>query len=978
MGKYNDAYAKFTKKYDVPLNIQTEYDGAEKLAFIDDFVMSSSPAKKAQSVYMSTLSSALTSYINKKLKMEAGKSHELANFDVRDFVTEFDKVIEAIRSDKAEKEKTEYTHRQFEGLPLDRVANDAWGRVAPGYNKTLPTMWKEQMKSGRLKIENARLAVHSLYEKLTAKDAKKEELTGELKNIVAAREAMRQLRESRKGFIGFFWKLFNREQNNQEKDLLNLLEIEVNELKGPDYNYDVDGVFYEATRETPFGESELYRTNAQDLSIDKREPEKFPINVEKEKVSESKETVKEEVKEVKEEVKEEEYGYNYEIDDYVELDPERVREWEQIKADNQRKIDELSVRIEQIEPSHALKFERMLVQPPVKRSADSTTPYTNWLQERKQFFNFPMHDKLEDIIYPSVTDKNDMSLSQIENVEKVHLSMRLPFQYICEDAEKPNMTPEEFHKNVHQHLSTAFSIIIGRLNTIAGEEADIKQNFINAAKIFELGFRAYAPKEAFPDGSYEKYANDYILNLDIVEANFEKYEEFFESKNDLPEFIGYVKKELNWDRNFDKQKLVDEQKAIKEQYDKEQARIKALIAEERRQRQEAEQRREEDFKILQEKRHLKVQKQIEAYNRQEEAKKEQKRLQREMEELKLQDAQANAEKLIDLEFELKEKEINDKFEYLNSEELKAIPEGKTLANKNLLKFGYIPRVETVQKDREELNKIADYLNDFKQPVVSSAYGLAAYRDYVNSKGEKMDFFTHYLLTDIVYLNDAKIKQVERSAEIIGILTKSYEKKSNRMRVVVEQKQWIKKDIDGWEKSAEYRISELNRFRNDKAKREYDRRMYEINWWIEDKDIFIDPELLKERYEKCFQERMEKETQWFKEHDREMFESDIEEFKVVAKQRALRELRSEKRQQLRKEATEKYNRQDKEFFPEIKIPNLLLPEEKKVELNQQEIIEADDRKEFINKLGEDVNGKDVSNKSEKVETKDNPTPENVKE
>ena len=57
---------------------------------------------------------------------------------------------------------------------------------------------------------------------------------------------------------------------------------------------------------------------------------------------------------------------------------------------------------------------------------------------------------------------------------------------------------------------------------------------------------------------------------------------------------------------------------------------------------------------------------------------------------------------------------------------------------------------------------------------------------------------------------------------------------------------------------------------------------------------------------------------------------------------------------------------------------MLSEEKKVELNQQENIEADEHKEFIKQLGEDVNGKDVSNKSEKVETKDNPTPENVKE
>ena len=968
---YTDALDKFRAEYNLP-----DYDLEKEIAAdnVTRFFNNKSIGASAQQ-YERLAANAALKYFESSTTFQKNGSQQLKGFDHSKFIADFEALMQARYDSKLEDGVEAEKRTPFDGsnkATLKTVINESAHKV----NKPLAELWADKLKSGTYKFKDLNSIVAVQSNTLFAAKEKTEEHVRIFRDLVASREAVRELRASRKGIRGFFWRLFNREQNKQEKDFLTSLDSHINQL-GKTNGYDVNSALHDVTNVTTWGKDLLERSNAVDLSIDKREPEKFPINVEEE-VSENKETVKEEVKEVKEEVKEEEYEYSYGIDDYVELDPERVREWEQIRAENQRKIDELSVRIEQIEPSHALKFERMLVQPPVKRSADSTTPYTNWLQERKQFFNFPMHDKLEDIIYPSVTDKNDMSLSQIENVEKVHLSMRLPFQYICEDAENPNMTPEEFHKNVHQHLSTAFSIIIGRLNTIAGEEADIKENFINAAKIFELGFKAYAPKEAFPEGSYEKYANDYILNLDIVEANFEKYEEFFESKNDLPEFIGYVKESLNRERNYDKNRLANEQKEIKEQYDKEQARIKALIAEERRQRAEAEQRREEDFKILQEKRHLKVQKQIEAYNRQEEAKKEQKRLQREMEELKLQDTQANAEKLLDLEFEFKEKEINSKFEYLNSEELKDIPEGKTLANKNLLKFGYIPRVETVQKDREELNKIADYLNDFKQPVVSSAYGLAAYRDYVNSKGEKMDYFTHYLLTDIVYLNDAKIKQVERSAEIIDILTKSYELKSNRMRVVVQSKEMIKKDIDGWEKSAEYRISELNRLRNDKAKREYDRRMYAINWWIEDKDIFIDPELLKERYEKCFQERMEKETVWFKEHDREMFESDIEEFKVVAKQRALRELRSEKRQQLRKEATEKYNRQDKEFFPEIKIPNLLLPEEKKVELNQQENIEADDRKEFLEKLDKDVNGKDVSNKSEKVEEKENLILESVKE
>lgn len=964
---YTEALNKFRAEYNLP-----DYDLEKEIAAdnVTRFFNNKSIGASAQQ-YERLAANAALKYFESSTTFQEKGSQQLKGFDHSKFIADFEALMQARYDSKLEDGVEAEKRTPFDGSDKEKL-KIAINASANKVNKPLAELWADKLKSGTYKFKDLNSTVATQSSILFTANEKTEEHVRIFRDLVASREAVRELRASRKGIRGFFWRLFNREQNKQEKDLLASLDSQINQL-GELKGYDVNSALHDATNVTTWGKDLFERSNAVDLSIDKREPEKFPINVEEEQVSENKEKVSENKEEVKEE-----YGYSYEIDDYVELDPDRVKEWEQIQAENQRKIDELSVRIEQIEPSHALKFERMLEQPPVKRSADSTTPYTNWLEERKQFFNFPMHDKLEDIIYPSVTDKNDMSLTQIENVEKVHISMRLPFQYICEDAENPNMTPEEFHKNVHQHLSSAFSIIIGRLNTIAGEEADIKQNFINAAKIFELGFKAYAPKEAFPDGSYEKYANDYILNLDIVEANFQKYEEFFESKNDLPEFIGYVKEALDSERNYDKNKLANEQKEIKEQYDKEQARIKALIAEERRQRAEAEQRREEDFKILREKRHLKVQKQIEAYNRRKSEKKEQKRLQKEMEELKLQDTQANAEKLIDLEFELKEKEINSKFEYLNSEELKAIPEGKTLANKNLLKFGYIPRVETVQKDREELNKIADYLNDFKQPVVSSAYGLAAYRDYVNSKGEKMDFFTHYLLTDIVDLNDAKIKNVERSAENIDILTKSYALKSNRMRVVVEQKQWIKNDIDKWEKSAEYRLSELNRFRNDKAKREYDRRMYEITWRIEDKDIFIDPELLKERYEKCFQERMEKETQWFKEHDREMFESDIEEFKVVARQRALRELRSEKRQQLRNEATEKYNKQDKEFFPEIKIPNLLLPEEKKVELNQQENIEADDRKEFVNKLGEDVNGKDVSNKSEKVETKDNPTLESVKE
>ena len=161
MGKYEQAYAEFIAKYDLNLNIQTEYDGANRISSIDDFSMDTSPARKAQNVYISTLSSALTDYISKKVKIEPGKNYDLANIDVGGFIAEFDKVIDAIRSDEAEKEKTEYTHRKFEGLPFDRVANEAWARVAPRFNKPLHEIWAGQIRKGNLSLDQLQRITNS-------------------------------------------------------------------------------------------------------------------------------------------------------------------------------------------------------------------------------------------------------------------------------------------------------------------------------------------------------------------------------------------------------------------------------------------------------------------------------------------------------------------------------------------------------------------------------------------------------------------------------------------------------------------------------------------------------------------------------------------------------------------------------------------------------------------------------------------------
>ena len=62
----------------------------------------------------------------------------------------------------------------------------------------------------------------------------------ELKTIVAAHEAMSQVRETRKGFFGFFWRIFNREQNKKEVSYLGRLQFQIEMLRFKEY--DIDGV----------------------------------------------------------------------------------------------------------------------------------------------------------------------------------------------------------------------------------------------------------------------------------------------------------------------------------------------------------------------------------------------------------------------------------------------------------------------------------------------------------------------------------------------------------------------------------------------------------------------------------------------------------------------------------------------------------------------------------------------------------------
>ena len=242
MGKYTEAYNEFTAKYEVGFNIKAEYDAAKKIAVIDDFALDTSPAMKAQNIYISALSSALAAHLNIRVKIGDGKDYDITNFDLNDFITEFDKVMDAIRSDEAEKEKTNYTHKKFEGMPIDRVASQMWARVASKYNKPLHEIWAGQIRKGTLTPENLQSVTNSsirmlddmIAHNMKYSDAAKKDLA----DVVMIKNAMAEAINKRSWTS--WLNPFNWGPNMRENDYLKALESKINTYR--DNNFPVDSV----------------------------------------------------------------------------------------------------------------------------------------------------------------------------------------------------------------------------------------------------------------------------------------------------------------------------------------------------------------------------------------------------------------------------------------------------------------------------------------------------------------------------------------------------------------------------------------------------------------------------------------------------------------------------------------------------------------------------------------------------------------
>jgi hypothetical protein len=233
---YTDALKTFTDKYGLQ-----NYDYAnlatiqEKFSYIDEFIMDSPTGRGAAGLFTALAAKTMSLYFENATELNENGKY-MSSFNINDFLNDFDDLAQA-KYESELKEGQEPKRAKFAGATskqlLSALAKD-YGKM----NKTLPTLWFERLDSKKMSVDQIQGITNNVIDNLLAEDADNNEMEGQLVNVVAAHEAMKQLRQSREGFIGFFWKLFHRELNAKEEAYMNLLTTKVSELKNKGYNVD--------------------------------------------------------------------------------------------------------------------------------------------------------------------------------------------------------------------------------------------------------------------------------------------------------------------------------------------------------------------------------------------------------------------------------------------------------------------------------------------------------------------------------------------------------------------------------------------------------------------------------------------------------------------------------------------------------------------------------------------------------------------
>lgn len=218
--------------------------------------ISGSPAAK----FTSWASTTLSIYLKTNTQLNE-KGKYMSSFDVQEFLTDFESLVVAKYNSELV-DGQEPNRKPYAGASKKDLLT-AFHKQTSKMNKTLPTLWMEKLKKGDMDMQSLQNITSQAFDAMDKTwQVSENEMAGKLTNMVAAREAMKQLRASRSGVWGWIWKvILNRGQNRQEKAYLAQLETQIMKLRDKGYKV-VDKLTEELTGTTVLGQDPNAKKNA--------------------------------------------------------------------------------------------------------------------------------------------------------------------------------------------------------------------------------------------------------------------------------------------------------------------------------------------------------------------------------------------------------------------------------------------------------------------------------------------------------------------------------------------------------------------------------------------------------------------------------------------------------------------------------------------------------------------------------------------
>jgi hypothetical protein len=274
---YQDELKKFQDKWNLPgYDFEKLTVSATKLRYVNEVFSNTSINDTPAGHYVAWAESTLNLILEANINPNE-KGNYLYSFNAEEFLESFEDLAESYNNSLPE-EKKQTNRKPREGASANAF-KAAFDKSLKPYGKTMPSMWQERLKKGSINLEDLQTITNNSFKSL--KDGNfetAEEKDGKLTNIIAAREAMTQLRNSRSNFWGWLWKLFNSDRDTLEKDYLADLDQKINELK--DTYAEVETKIADITGKTATGKT---------IQIEEKPKEKEP---EKEKPSPAKKSAK--------------------------------------------------------------------------------------------------------------------------------------------------------------------------------------------------------------------------------------------------------------------------------------------------------------------------------------------------------------------------------------------------------------------------------------------------------------------------------------------------------------------------------------------------------------------------------------------------------------------------------------------------------------------------------------------------------------